>query len=396
MLSIGAFVFGLAVVVYVIFGYPALLAILSRFRQAPVLIQPQSKRVTVLLPVHNGAAWLERKLRSILELDYPRELVQVIVISDGSDDGTEEIARSFAPQGVELVSLPRGGKAAALNEGMRRASGEILLLTDVRQELGPDSLSNLVSCFADPKVGVASGELIIRKGCTLEEENVGIYWRYEKWIRKHQSRIDSMLGATGSICAMRACLAAPLAPDTILDDVVLPLGAFFKGYRLILDERARAYDCPTSIQSEFRRKVRTLAGMYQTIFRYPQLLTLKNRMWIHFASQKVGRLLLPWALLLVLFGSFGLPATWRILAVGAHAAFFALVLLDFVVGEVSPLKRVTSPARTVFVLISAAFCAVFYWLMPRRTGWQPTGANAPVTDVPLDAGAADNEVAARR
>jgi cellulose synthase/poly-beta-1,6-N-acetylglucosamine synthase-like glycosyltransferase len=376
VLSTAAFVFGLALVVYVVAGYPLLLAVLARFRTRPVSMAPQSKRVTVLLPVHNGAAWLDRKLRSILELDYPRELMQIIVISDGSDDATEAIALGFASQGVEFVSLPRGGKAAALNEGMRRATGEILLLTDVRQELDPASLSHLVSCFADPKVGVASGELIIREGGTLEEANVGIYWRYEEWVRRRQSRVDSMPGATGPFYAMRACLAAPLAPDTILDDVVLPLGALFTGYRLILDERARAYDCPTSIRSEFRRKVRTQAGMYQTIVRYPRLLTSKNRLWIHFVSQKVGRLLLPWLLLLVGASSFGLPPVWRVVALAAQSAFFALVLADLIVGNGSPLKRVTSAARALFVLVAAAFCALFYWLLPRRIGWEPTGSSA--------------------
>jgi len=372
--SVALFAFGVAFVLYVAFGYPALLAALARFRTAPIAASPQWKTVSILLPVHNGAPWMEAKLRSILALDYPRELLQVVVISDGSGDRTGEIAREFAPQGVELVSLPRGGKAAALNEGIRRATGEILFFTDVRQELDPASLRSLVSSLADPKVGVVSGELVIRQGRTLEEANVGAYWRYEKWIRKHQSRIDSIMGATGCIYAMRASLAAPLDPDTILDDVVLPLGAFFQGYRLIFDEGARAYDDPTSLASEFRRKVRTLAGVYQTIGKVPQLLGPRNRMWIHFVSHKLGRLLLPWAMLLILAGSLGLPGLWRTLALSAQAAFYGLALLDLVAGARSPLKRITSPARTVFVLIAAAFCAVFYLLLPRQPLWQPTGS----------------------
>ncbi len=376
-MSVALFLLGAAFVVYVAFGYPALLAILARLRPAPVAARPEWKRVTVLLPVHNGASWIEAKLRSILALDYPRDLVQVVVISDGSDDGTEEIARAFASEGVELVSLPRGGKAVALNEGMRRATGEILFFTDVRQELDLASLPSLVACFADPKVGVVSGELVIRQGRTLEEVNVGAYWRYEKWIRKHQSRLDSIMGATGCIYAMRAGLAAPLAPDTILDDVMLPLGAFFQGYRLILDEGARAYDDPTSLGSEFRRKVRTLAGVYQTIGRVPQLLGPGNRMWIHFVSHKLGRLLLPWAMLLILAGSFGLPGFWRTLALAGQAAFYLLILLDLILSDSSPFKRVTSPARTVFVLLAAAFCAVFFLLLPRQPVWQPTGSPVP-------------------
>ena len=379
-MSVAAFALGVAFVVYVVVGYPALLAILVRFRPAPVQARPQSKRVTVLLPVHNGAAWIHGKLRSILALDYPRELLQVVVISDGSDDGTEEIARAFGSQGVEVVSLPRGGKAVALNEGMRRATGEILLFTDVRQELDPASLVSLTACFADPKVGVVSGELVIRQGRTLEEVNVGAYWRYEKWIRKHQSRLDSVMGATGCIYAMRACVATPLAPDTILDDVVLPLGAFFQGYRLIFEEGARAFDDPTSLRSEFRRKVRTLAGVYQTIGRMPRLLGPGNRMWIHFVSHKLGRLLLPWAMLLTLAGSFGLPGLWRVLALAGQAIFYLLALLDLVVSDSSRLKRITSPARTVFVLLAASFSAVFYLLLPRQPIWQPTGSQAARND----------------
>ena len=371
------FVLSATFVLYVLFGYPALLAILARRRARPFQKRPQTKTVSILLPVHDGAAWIHQKLRSILALDYPRELVQVLVISDGSEDGTDEAVRGFASQGVELISIVRSGKAAALNEGLRRATGEILFFTDVRQELDPASLRNLVSCFADPQVGAASGELIIRRGGTQEEANLGAYWRYEKWIRRHLSSIDSVLGATGCIYAMRARLAGPLAADTILDDVDLPLGAFFQGYRVILDESARAYDYPTSLDTEFRRKVRTLAGVYQTIARHPELLGARNRMWGHFVSHKLGRLLLPWALLLVLAASFGLPGIWRIIALSAHAAFYALVVLDLTLPDRLLLKRLTSPARTFFVLMAAAFCAAFFPLLPRRMLWRPTKVNAP-------------------
>lgn len=366
-------VFGLsaAFVLYILFGYPLWLAMLARRRERPIHKRPDTRTVSILLPVHNGEAWLDRKLRSILELDYPRHLMQVIVISDGSDDGTEDIARGFAAQGVELAAIPRAGKAVALNEGMRRASGEILFFTDVRQTLDPASLRNLVACFADPAVGVASGELVIRRSDALEEENVGLYWRYEKWIRRQQSRVDSMTGASGCIYAMRAELAAPLPPGAILDDVHLPLLAFFRGYRIVWEAGARAYDYPTSVGSEFRRKVRTLAGVWQTIVAYPALLGWKNRMWLHFVSHKLGRLLLPWAMGLILVSSFGLPGIWRAVVLGAHGVFYGLVLLDPLLPERFPLKRLSSPARTVFVLMLAAFCAAFVLFLP-ATVWGET------------------------
>src|SRR6516165_4651333 len=147
-----------AFVIYVLFGYPALLGVLARRRTRPVAKRAERRSVSILLPVHNGKAWLDQKLRSILRLDYPPELMQIIVISDGSDDGTDEIAREYAGRGVELIAIPKSGKASALNAGRRRARGEILFFTDVRQELDPESLANLVACFADPEVGAASGE----------------------------------------------------------------------------------------------------------------------------------------------------------------------------------------------------------------------------------------------
>jgi biofilm PGA synthesis N-glycosyltransferase PgaC len=360
-------------VVYVLFGYPVLLAIQARRRPVPVRKAPEWKTVSVLLPVRNGEAWIAEKLRSILALDYPRELLQIIVVDDGSQDSTCAIVAGF--QGIELVSIPPGGKAVALNEGLRRATGEIVFFTDVRQALDAASLRQLVACFADPAVGAASGELIIRRGASLEEANVGAYWRYEKWLRKRQTQVDSMLGATGCIYAMRAHLARPLEPGAILDDVELPLGAFFEGYRIVLDDSARAYDYPTSLDAEFRRKVRTLAGVYQTMGRHPLLLTWRNRMWLHFVSHKLGRLLLPWAMLMLLGASFGLPAPWNLLMIAGQAAFYLLAGIDLLLPERFALKRITSPARTFVVLMAAAWCAAFFPLLPKQMLWGTTKVN---------------------
>ena len=145
-----------------------------------------------------------------------------------------------------------------MNTALAQAKGEILFFTDVRQQFHPDSLANLVACFADPEVGVVSGELVIRDGTGIEEASVGLYWKYEKWIRKQLSRLDSIMGATGCIYAMRRELAIPLPEGTLNDDMYLPLEAFFRGYRVILDDSALAFDYPTPLASEFRRKVRTL------------------------------------------------------------------------------------------------------------------------------------------
>src|SRR5581483_5515782 len=168
---------------------------------------------------------------------------------------------------VRLLALPSGGKAAAVTRGFENASGEIIVLTDVRQTFDSEALASLVACFADASVGVVTGELVIREGRSLGEYNTGLYWRYEKWIRRNLNRVDAMLGATGSIYAIRRELAAPIPCEILLDDVYLPFKAAFQGFRIYFEDEAKAYDSPTSLRSEFWRKVRTQAGVYQILFR---------------------------------------------------------------------------------------------------------------------------------
>jgi cellulose synthase/poly-beta-1,6-N-acetylglucosamine synthase-like glycosyltransferase len=334
--------------------------------------------VSIILPVHNGERWIGAKLESILALKYPQSLVEILVADDGSADATRTIVGQFSGRAaLHLLALDRGGKAAALNAALAKATGEILFLTDVRQALHPDSLANLVSCFSDPEVGVASGELMIGPGGALEEESVGLYWKYEKWIRKQLSRVDSVPGATGCIYAMRRSLSRPLPVDTLVDDMYLPIGAFFAGYRVIFDETALAFDYPTQLASEFRRKVRTLAGVYQVIGQYPALLGPRNRMWIHFVSHKLARLLMPWAMLTASAASFFLPEPWNYWAVGAQALGYGLAFLDPFLPSAWPLKRLSSPVRTFVVLMMASLCAVCIFFVPARVLWGETQVSQP-------------------
>lgn len=257
-----------------------------------------------------------------------------------------------------------------MNAGIERATGEILLFTDVRQRLDPACLRRLVECFADPTVGVASGELAILRGEKREEEDIGLYRRYENWIRQRLSRIDSIFGATGCLYAMRRALAKPMPPETLLDDVFLPMAAFFRGYRLIFEDTARATDYPTTLDTEFPRKVRTLAGNYQIIREYPGLLGPSNRMWLHFVSYKLGRLLLPYMLVVLLISSFWLPGASAWLALSAQGLLYALAALDRFIPQGLVLKKLSSPARTFVVLMLAAACAGAILFIPARTLWK--------------------------
>jgi cellulose synthase/poly-beta-1,6-N-acetylglucosamine synthase-like glycosyltransferase len=371
-LAIFGFWASVIVIFYVLAGYPLALALSSRRGSKAVDRRWAPKTVSIVIPIFNGERWIQQKLESITQLDYPSELVQIILINDGSTDGTAELIRRLAPARTEIVEVGRGGKAAALNAGIRRASGDLLFFTDIRQRLEPGCLRSLVECLGDPSVGVVSGELVILSGATQQEADIGLYWRYEKWIRKHQSRFGTVPGATGSIYAMRRELAVTLPPRILLDDVYLPMGAYFRGYRVIFDERARAFDFPTQLKSEFRRKVRTQAGVYQILAVFPQLLIPATRMWFHFGSHKIGRLLLPFAMIFIAVCSFALPGDWKTAALSLQAGFYGLATLDGWIPR-SKFKRASSLARTFVVLVGAALCAPAFLVFARgNSAWSVT------------------------
>jgi cellulose synthase/poly-beta-1,6-N-acetylglucosamine synthase-like glycosyltransferase len=367
-----------AVIFYVIIGYPILLSLLSRRPPRPVRKDMNFRvPVSVLLAVHNGEKFLRAKLDCLLSLNYPADLLEILVISDGSTDSTDAIAASFANRGVRLLQVPKGGKPAALNAGLERASGEILFFADVRQKLNPDSLSHLVANFADPSVGAVTGELqYLNPERTGEQADIEVYWRYELWARRRHSEIFSACNTTGCIYALRRSLAEPMAPDTLTDDLVLPLKALLRRYRIVVEPEALAFDYPRIEGGEFRRKLRTLAGLWQAHLRLPRLLTRANCMRFHFLSHKSSRLALPWAILLAWAATVALPASpFRSFLLTDEATLLLLAALDPFMPERGPLKRISSPARSFLVMNAAALLSVLVFMVPAGRLWRPTQVN---------------------
>ncbi|MBV9500956.1 MAG: glycosyltransferase [Acidobacteriaceae bacterium] len=372
MIAAVVFCVSIAVLGYVLLGYPLLLMLWARISPREIKKTSSERSVSVIVPVRNGARWVEAKIRSLLASNYRPDLIDVLIVSDGSTDATEDLIRGFPDSRVRLLALPSGGKATAVTAGLQHVSGEIIVLTDVRQEFDPDAIRELVACFGDASVGVATGELVIRSGVTSEEYNTGLYWRYEKWIRRNLNRMNVMLGATGSIYAIRRELISPIPRDILLDDVYLPFAVAQRGFRIHFESRARAYDVPTSLQSEFWRKVRTQAGVYQILFHFPALLSPANPRFIHFLSHKLGRLLLPFCLIAAAVSSFCLPGFWRPLALTTQGVSYGLALIDPLIPEQFPLKRFSAAARAFVVLISAALCAIVVFFRPAEELWKET------------------------
>jgi len=368
-----------AIVLYSYVGYPALVAVLARFRPGPrVAKAPIEPRVTLLIVAHNEEARIENKLRNCLEVDYPRERLEVLVASDGSRDRTEDIVASFAPQGVKLLPLPGPkGKPSALNEAVPRAQGEILVLCDARQRLAPSAIRELVAHFADPQVGAVSGELHILGGAgSTSGEGVGLYWKYEKAIRRAEGRLDSTVGATGALYAFRKSLFQPIDPRTILDDVAIPMNVTREGYRVTFEPRAAAFDEPAEDAArEYRRKVRTLAGNYQLVALYPWLLDpRRNRLFWQFVSHKLSRLAVPWCLVVLFAASawLGVQASPAYMSVFvAQALFYAMAVSGWRLEKLGRRPRLLSVPCALMLLNVAAAAALFGFLRgTHKAAWR--------------------------
>lgn len=297
------FVFWLSagLLTYTFAGYPALLwtwAKLRRRRHPAGTFEPT---VTVLVVAHNEAGRIEARLENLLELDYPRDRMEILLASDGSSDDTVARAKRFCGDGVRIVEFGvRRGKPAVLNRLVPKARGEIVVLADARQRFDAGAVRALAGQFADPEVGAVSGELMLVSDDDPSGvgAGVGFYWKYEKFIRRNESLVDSTAGATGAIYAIRRDLFEPIPEDTLVDDLLIPMRIVRRGFRVLFEPRARAWDrVSADAGTEFTRKVRTIAGNFQLFVREPWLLNPRaNRIWLQTISHKGCRLLGPLAL----------------------------------------------------------------------------------------------------
>jgi biofilm PGA synthesis N-glycosyltransferase PgaC len=354
-------------------GYPVWLWLRSRWSPRPVRRSADEPSVTAVLVVRNEDAVIAGKLNNLLTLDYPLERLDIVVVSDGSSDGTAAILREFAknPRVQVIMKSTSQGKAAGLNDAMERAQGDLLLFTDARQEIETGALRLLVENFADQEVGAASGELMLGDPASGETgKGMGFYWRIEKKIRELESASGSVAGATGAIYCARRTLLDRLPEGTILDDVLLPMQVIRKGARVIFDSRARAWDLPDLGESrEFSRKVRTLSGNYQLLQLAPWLLSSQNTIRFEFVSHKLSRLVVPFALLAVLVASLFLPQPFYRVALVAQICFYTLSILALKGIQIGPLSRIADPARTFVVLNSAALVASVNFVTGRKAVW---------------------------
>jgi glycosyltransferase involved in cell wall biosynthesis len=361
-------------ILYTYAGYPAAMWLLARLRLRPWKAAQINPSVSVVLAVHNGVAQLPGKIQHLLGLDYAN-IKEVIIVSDGSTDGTAELLVNQQHLSLRTIVLKEHcGKAAAVNAGVAEATGDLILFVDIRPEIAPGAIEQLVGNFADKKVGCVAGELILRQeGHDATSEAVGgLYWRYEQWIRKCEAACDSPVGVYGGFYAIRRELFVPLPAGLILDDMFQPLSIIRQGYRSVLDFSACVFDTwPKKVEGEFHRKVRTLAGNFQLFKLAPWTLTPQNRVLFQLVSHKVMRLIVPYLLVLLLVSAVMLSAHSSLYR--AFATFQILGWIAAIAGmhyKIPILHRIAAPASALLVLNAAAVAGLYRFLFTRGPLWK--------------------------
>jgi poly-beta-1,6-N-acetyl-D-glucosamine synthase len=364
------FWFSALAIVFAYAGYPAYLYVRALCRPRLPLRADIVPSVTIVLALHNEEGNLLHKLANLDTLDYPAESLEIIAVSDGSTDRTNQLLREWQGPSKRAVLLPEHcGKASAVNRGVAAASGEIVCFMDARQTIAADGLKTLVSNFADDTVGCVSGELVLRAGPGSSSPGPGLYWRMEKKIRNWEALTGSTVGATGAFYAIRRALLRPLPEGTVLDDVYIPLQVARLGQRVAFDPRAIAWEEPHPVVKEFRRKVRTLTGNYQLVQLAPWVLTKSNPLRFRLICHKLLRLIVPFALLGILVSSFCLRHAGYGPVFSLQIALYTVAAASVLPVRLGFLSVLANVSLTFISWNTAAVLALVHFVRGKKIAW---------------------------
>jgi glycosyltransferase involved in cell wall biosynthesis len=361
-------------VLYPYLGYPLVLMVLDRIKQrdGSSAAAAHLPALSLIIPVHNEESRVGRKIMNTAALDYPPERLQVLFVSDGSTDRTVELLRADATPAMTVIELPvRAGKAAALNAGLQHATNDILVFSDASIELEPGSLRAIVRSFQDARVGCVSGEDRI-----ADSGGEALYGRYELFLRRLESRVSSIVGASGSFYAQRRAICAPFT-EGMAPDFLSVLRTVEQGYRAVSDSTAVGQ--MTSVKDpkrEFERKVRTLIRGMTTLFAHTQLLNPLRYGAFAFAllSHKIMRWAAPFFLIVALLSPLALlHSPWYAAAFAIQAVFYLGALLAL--WERGGLQRsLLGKVALYFASVNAAILAAWfqYGRGVRQELWTPS------------------------
>ncbi len=331
----------LFIVFYAYIGYGILLYLLVFIkrmvhgRKPGTAIPEEEPEVTLFIAAYNERDFVLEKMQNTLELDYPREKLHILWVTDGSDDGTPEVLRQY--DGIEVLHRPqRSGKIGAMNRGIRFVKTPVVVFCDANTMLGRESIRRIVRLFRDPKVGCVSGEKRIHKKekDTAAGAGEGLYWKYESTLKKWDAELYSVVGAAGELFAIRTALYQEVEPDTLLDDFIISLRVAQKGYTIQYDPEAYAIETASAnVREELKRKIRISAGGIQSVIRLRSLLNIfrYGTLSFQYISHRVLRwTLAPLSLPVMLIVSAALALQQGIFSAGLYTILFWLQVLFYV------------------------------------------------------------------
>lgn len=372
---------GAATLAWTLAVFPAVVILRGTFLRRPHREEAITPDVTIVVSAHNEVASIGGKLESLIALDYPSDRVEIIVASDGSDDGTNELVATFADRGVRLLALERVGKAVALNTAVAEATGEILVFSDANSLFAPDALRALIGPFADPEVGGVAGDQRYLPADGMVGERS--YWSFDRVMKAYESHAGHVISATGAIYAICRSLFQPV-PGDVTDDFVISTGVIEQGRRLVFAPEAVAFEPVSSASDvEFGRKVRIATRGFRSVLARRALLDPRAHGFyaLQLLSHKVLRRLMAIPLLAIALATAMLWQRGGVyqLAGVAQAAFYGLAGLGIALGD-RPAGRhplLSLPAFFMVVNWAALLAAVNVLRGRRIERWEPARASDP-------------------
>ena len=294
------------VIFYTYFGYPLLIWIISSFIPKSEFSKHQTPYVTLLIAAYNEETVIEDKLINSLSIDYPKEKLQILVITDGTTDQTPAIVKKYADLGIELLHQPeRRGKMAAINRAMAHARGEIIVFSDANNYYQPDTLKKLITPFSNLEVGAVSGAKVIDRGDGALGASEGLYWKYESFIKQQESRLGSCTSVSGEILAIRKNTYNTPPDNIINDDFYIAMQVIRQGHRLAYVPEAKSSErVSLTAKDEIIRRTRINAGRYQAIAMAGHLLPFNRPILVwQIISHKFLRPLVPFCMIVLVISN---------------------------------------------------------------------------------------------
>jgi len=342
-------------ILYTYFGYPVLIFLLAKIIQKPEIYQTYKPSVTLLIAAYNEETVIEEKIKNSLTIEYPKDLLQILVVTDGSRDRTPEIAKRYINYGIEILHEPeRRGKMAAINRALPSARGEIVVFSDANNDYQPDTILKLIQPFGNPSVGGVTGAKVIGQGDGSLGASEGLYWKYESFIKKQESRAGSCTSAAGEVLAIRKNLYSSPPDQVINDDFYIAMQIVRNGYRLVYVPDAKSIErVSPSAQDEVARRTRINAGRFQAIAMSKQILPFNRPLLVwQILSHKFLRPIVPFFmigaalfnLMAVLFppatkGFWILSKPYSLIFLGLQFLFYMLAWIGMKAGNCGEQNR---------------------------------------------------------